>query len=733
MKKHKKLKLSAVIIVCITLILLGLTFALSYISINSIEFLGKHSMELDEKSTRDNAMLFFLEITRRTAGEYSTYLGAAEDMLDIAASQMKEILTGKVNYSQESNKNLKFKQYSNSDFYVLNGGNNYNCFYIGDIAGLNRAEIKANQILSIKPLLKTLYEKNSIYFRSIWLQTKDKLHFEYPKYYDYKTINISLIKKYFTQIFSEYPEKSDTLNNKSIWSKPYKDISEGMNFDIYKYIYADNGEFLASIGIDLNFEKLIENITNNNLFSDKNPVSSNDIDPTYNKMEGFIFVVDKTGSVILYPNKFSNLLSLPKFEYSKMNSYPEKLSINLNESLNINIKNLATDIEKSDSGIKNVDLKGQNYIIAYKNIYSTGWILCFAVMEKSLMTSVKETKDKMLYTKKNMSVRFIVISLIFLIFFISVTFFLFKYYLLKPLSELREKSKEIGNGNFKISLNESGFAEISDLANNFNIMAKKINDYIIKLSNSIAKREAIEANIKVAANLQLSSLPKPNPVFQDNKNVSLAARLIPSELTSGDFYDYFFIDKNKLFFTVGDISGKSIPAALFMTSTKLLIKKYALMGKRTNEIMKEVNNALVLDNKKYMYSTVFCGILDTNTGEINYCNCGHVKPIITQKGKAEFLHTKENFLVGLNPDFDFESESTHLSKGNLLLIYSDGITEAKNINGEFYSKEKLLKKIQTLKDESPRVIADKLIEEIISFSNNCKQYDDFTVLAIKFN
>jgi len=732
MQKHQKPKLSTVIVVCTSIILLGLTFTLSYTSINSIKYLGKHSIELDAKSTKDNAMLFFMEITRRTAGAYSTYLKAIEDMLEITASQTKEVLLGNIKNTKKEKVQFKYEKYKDNDFYVLNNNNNFNCFYYGDESGFNKAETQVYEIISITPLLKTLYEKNSVYIKSIWLQTMDKIHLEYPRYYNYTQMDISSIKKYFENIFSEYPKEIEMHNSKAIWTKPYKDISGRMNIDVYKIIFSDDGKFLASMGVDLNFEKLLKTIMHNNLFSDENSDITDNIKSSYTEMNGFIFIVDKEGSIVAFPNEYSSLLSLPEIEYSKVKEYPEKLTVNLNESVNINIKDFAEEIKINETGVSNVVLKGENYIIAHKGISSTGWVLCFATQEKSLMTSVEETREAMNYTKDKMVKRFIIISLIFLILFIIATALFFRFYLLKPLSSLRARVKELGSGNLDISLKETGFAEISDLAENFNLMTKNLNNYILKLSDSIAKRKAIEANIEIAANLQLSSLPEQNPVFPDNNNIFLSARLIPSELTSGDFYDYFFVNENELFFTVGDISGKSLPAALFMTSTKLLIKKYALMGKKPNEIMSEVNNVLVLDNKKFMYSTVFCGSLNTKTGELIYCNCGHVNPIICKNNSVEFLQVKENFLVGLKPDFNYESESILLSKNDTFILYSDGITEAKNLAGNFYSEEKLLEKIQSLKNKKPDEIVDDIMNEIKIFSENCKPYDDYTILALKY-
>ena len=733
MKKHQKLKLSTVTVVSISIILLGLTLTLAYTSITSIKSLGKHSIELDAKSTRDNAMLFFLEITRRTAGEYSTFLRAIEDMLVIAASQAKEILSGNVKNTQYQKEQVKFEEYKENDFYVVNNSKRYNSFYLGDESGLKNADAQINELLSITPLLKTLYEENSVYIKCVSIQTKDKVHLEYPQYYNYSQMNIASIKSYFNYIFSEHPNVTEMAASKPLWTKPYRDASGKMNIDVNKFIYSDNGKFLASVGIDLNFEKFLKTIMHNNLFSDENLMISDNINSPYNSMEGFIFIIDKKGSIIVFPNEYSSLLALPKIEYSKLNSYPAKLSVNLNESLNRNIKNMAEEIENNKTGVNNMLLKGENYIIAHESIPSTGWILCFVTLEKSLMTSVEETRVTMNYTKDEMIKRFIIISLVFLIFFIFGTALFFRFYLLKPLSKLREKVNELGKGKFDISLDETGFAEISDLAVNFNLMTKNLNDYIVKLSTSIAEKKAIQANIEVAANLQLSSLPEQNPVFQDNNNILLSAGLIPSELTSGDFYDYFFVNKDDLFFTVGDISGKSIPAALFMTSTKLLIKKYALLGKKPDEIMSEVNNALVLDNKKYMYSTVFCGSLNTKTGELTYCNCGHLSPIICRQDSVESLQVKENFLVGLKPGFNYESESILLSKNDTFILYSDGITEAKNSDGNYYSEEKLLEKIQTMQDKNPNKIVDDIINEIKIFSKNCKQYDDYTILAIKYS
>ncbi len=600
---RKKLKLSTVVIICISLFLIGLTVTLSYTSVRSTKLLGRNAISISKQSIQENAKIFFLEITRRTAGAYSTYLNSVEDFVDILAIQLKE------QFAKKNKKNKipgKLEQHYNPDLYTQIDNEAYNCFYFGNKSELASAEIQLNQILSVFSLIKAIYHENSVYFQCIWVETSQKIHFEYPKYYEYKKINAESMNKYFKFIFSEYPGTKMSPSKKAVWTKPYKDISGKMNLDVYKMIYSDNGEFIASIGIDLNFSKFLSTITNNSLFSDVHQSLSEKIKSAHNKMEGFIFIAHRDGSILAFPNKYSNILSLPDMGYSKLKKYPDKLTVNLSESQNRDIKLIAEKFKKIDHEAENISLYGEEYIIAYSIIPTTNWILCFATKEQSLMSSVEETKKAIIITENKMTNKFIIISILFLFLFILLAVFFFKYYLLKPLYLIRNKIKEIGEGNFNTSLREEGFEEIADLAITFNNLTKELKDYTNNLEHEIKQRQSIETELEIAARLQTSVLPNITEEFINSK-YELYAKLIPAKEMSGDFYDFFYISNNTLCLVAADVSGKGITAAFYMSMAKAIIKEECLKSTSvdTGKTMTRINRTLCNSVKTPMFLTMY--------------------------------------------------------------------------------------------------------------------------------
>ncbi|MFW5820993.1 MAG: SpoIIE family protein phosphatase, partial [Bacteroidota bacterium] len=224
------------------------------------------------------------------------------------------------------------------------------------------------------------------------------------------------------------------------------------------------------------------------------------------------------------------------------------------------------------------------------------------------------------YNKINYITLFVFVVIIFIAYLIGSS--LSKTFT-TPLVQLKEATEYIGRGSLVGNIDIRTGDEIEELADNFNLMTTDLKNYIEKLRESISREKAIEEEIRIAADIQKSSLPPVIPDFDSKQEIDLSAFIQPTKIVSGDFYDYFFIDDKHLFFALGDVSGKSISAALFMMTTKLLMKKFALMNLGPDEVLKNVNDTLALDNPTCMYSTVFCGVLNIETGDLSYCNGGH--------------------------------------------------------------------------------------------------------------
>ena len=248
------------------------------------------------------------------------------------------------------------------------------------------------------------------------------------------------------------------------------------------------------------------------------------------------------------------------------------------------------------------------------------------------------------------------------------------------------------------------------------------------------EKERIESELRIAHDIQTRSLPSVFPPFPDRKEFDIFAYLTPAKEIGGDLYDFFFIDENKLCFLIGDVSGKGVPAALFMMTTKTLLKAAVSGGLSLEDVLYNVNNILASENDTSMFITLFCAILNTDTGELEFINAGHNHPLVFRSGKDfEYITPKANFVLGPMEEMRFPSEYSVLKPGDTIFLYTDGVTEAQNLENKLYSKERLQKTLSQLRDKDVRGVLNGVKGDINRFVQNAPQYDDITMMALKFN
>ena len=251
------------------------------------------------------------------------------------------------------------------------------------------------------------------------------------------------------------------------------------------------------------------------------------------------------------------------------------------------------------------------------------------------------------------------------------------------------------------------------------------------LMETQAKVEAAQADLRIASKIQMNALPSPAPEFESHPEIRLRAAMNTAREVGGDFYDYFAIGDDKLCFVIADVSGKGTPAALFMMTVKTMIRDYALTKGSTAEIFDEVNQRLCENNKEGMFATAWIGILDTRTKILQYTNAGHNYPLIT-RGEKPCERLKKNhglFLGGLDDTIYGQSEM-QLGKGDRLLLYTDGVTEAHNPEGKLYGLERLAGVLDETPSESGEDVLVHIIKDVSAFSNGSPQFDDMTMMLL---
>lgn len=276
--------------------------------------------------------------------------------------------------------------------------------------------------------------------------------------------------------------------------------------------------------------------------------------------------------------------------------------------------------------------------------------------------------------------------------------------------------------------------EIKDLADSFSTMYHEIGEYIAKLETVTTEKERIGAELDVAAKIQTSMLPCIFPPFPNRDEFDIYATMDPAKEVGGDFYDFFMVDDDHLAFVVADVSGKGVPAALFMVIGKTLIKDHTGLHDDLGEVFTEVNNILCASNSEEMFITAFEGVLNLKTGELRYVNAGHEMPFICRKnGVFEPFKVKAGFVLAGMEGIRYKSGIVQLQPGDKIFQYSDGVPEAMNRKNEQYGMQRLGKVLAQNSEKTPAELLPVIKADLDAFVGEAEQFDDITMLCVKFN
>jgi sigma-B regulation protein RsbU (phosphoserine phosphatase) len=243
---------------------------------------------------------------------------------------------------------------------------------------------------------------------------------------------------------------------------------------------------------------------------------------------------------------------------------------------------------------------------------------------------------------------------------------------------------------------------------------------------------SIQNDLNISRDIQQAILPKKFPPFPNEQNFDIYASMVAAKEVGGDFYDFFLIDKHRLGFVIGDVSGKGISAALFMAVSRTLIRATGLKGDSVSECMEYVNNLLCKESVSSMFVTVFYGILNTQTGEVDYVNAGHNPPYLLSEEGISKVEMTDGLALGVLDDFSFESKTLQLKKGDQLLLYTDGVIEAFNLENKAYGEENFENFLKENLSNPVETIIKKSFADVNEFVDGAPQSDDITLLGLTF-
>jgi sigma-B regulation protein RsbU (phosphoserine phosphatase) len=513
---------------------------------------------------------------------------------------------------------------------------------------------------------------------------KTELRTGFYAFYDKSIGKVRLDDTFFMDKYdyhnsSWYHEIADNVarENQVIWTKPYIDDSGSLSLmtTAGSGIFDENGNLMAISTVDWKIEKIIDKLSA--------------IKPT------------EKSFVLLYS---------PEKNYIITNTYT-------NSKMGDSLKSISWDINAAS-----FKLDGISYL-SFDRTMDNGWILSVKIPRKEIFADGEKGRRYFLWM--------LAITAAINVF---IAYFLVSRLINKPLKQLTSEVSKLAFGHLDTRIEMKSKSELGLLAETFNKMASDLQDAIETNARERAEKERIDTELGVATQIQASMLPCIFPPFPDRHEFDIYASMLPAKEVGGDFYDFFFVDCNTLAVVIADVSGKGVPAALFMVIAKTLIKNNACSGKKPKEVFRIVNNVLNENNDAFMFVTAFMGYYDITSGKFVYVNAGHNPPLVKKRGDGyEFLKTEPHFFLAWNKDTQYSEEEIILHCGDVLYLYTDGVTEALNKDNELFSEQRLLEALNRYGDYLPRELLPAVKQEVDSFAGETEQADDITMLALKVN
>lgn len=253
----------------------------------------------------------------------------------------------------------------------------------------------------------------------------------------------------------------------------------------------------------------------------------------------------------------------------------------------------------------------------------------------------------------------------------------------------------------------------------------------MRLIDSTARNQKMENELHIASAIQMAMLPKVFPPFSDRMDLNIYGSVDPAKEVGGDLYD-FYVRHDKLFFCIGDVSGKGVPASLVMSMTRSLFRGITSHEERAAEIVRQMNDGLAEQNDSEMFVTLILGVLDLTTGQLDYCNAGHNPPVLMAGGRWQPVDVLPNLPLGIMAGFDYKQQSLQMNADDLLFLYTDGLSEAENSEHAQFGEQRIMNNLATVSDTRPRAIIDMMQSSVNAFVDGAEQSDDLTMLVVRY-
>ncbi len=487
------------------------------------------------------------------------------------------------------------------------------------------------------------------------------------------------------------------LLKKPYWSEPYYDEGGGgvlmTTYSAPFYRNINNSRVLAGIiTIDISLEFLTEIVNSVKIFD-----------------TGYAFLISGNGVYVTHPDA-SRIMNQTIFTYAKEIDEPR-------------LREIGRDMISGKSKLSKVTLKELGDVwIYHTEIPSSKWSLGVVYPHREMYAGLR-----------NLNIMIFLLSIVALTVLIIATVRIINKQI-GPLTKFAHTARNIAGGNFDTELPAVGDNyEMMELHDSFRFMQEELTKYIADLKETTSAKEKIESELRIARGIQTDMIPHIFPPFPNLPEIGLYASLESAMEVGGDLYDFFPIGDDHLCFAIGDVSGKGVPASLFMAVTITLIRSMSEKNRSAAQIVQSVNKTLTINNESNMFVTLFVGILNLRTGELQYCNAGHNPPVWLNKDKEPqmFGNTKA-IPVGIFEVFDYRDETVRLDPSDQIFLYTDGVTEAEDVNKNLFGEDALIHALAENREKSSKELTDRVKQSVKDFVNGHMQSDDITMMCITY-
>ncbi len=546
-------------------------------------------------------------------------------------------------------------------------------------------ERELNLMGNLEPLWNAAMAQNKNIITTIYIGTESGLHIAYDPSSELG-VEEGSAESHFDYSGSDWYVKARDLG-KTGFTEIYQDsYGRGMMISCYSPFYDADGAFMGAVSMDVLISDIYQQIVSMELGS-----------------EGNVFLIDGAGNTV------------DPTDSGKLTPVSELIS---DMRVNSALKN----------GRTGFTLSGSRVYYVYSPVPSTGWMLCISIPEAQVLESVYQVNHEI-------QTAMIVFGAAFVLLIIAVVIISYRFAksLTDPLVALEKDAITISGGDLdhraKIHHND----EIGDLAAQFNQMAVSLKKYIKDLTQITAEKERIGAELSVATQIQADMLPRIFPAFPERKEFDLYAIMDPAKEVGGDFYDYFMVDDDHIALVMADVSGKGVPAALFMVIAKTLIKSRAQMGDSPAEILRNVNEQLCEGNEAELFVTVWLAVIEISTGKGMAANAGHEHPVLRRAdGQYELVKYRHSSAVGALPGVRFREHPFELYPGDSLFVYTDGVPEATDAHDQLFGSDRMLEALNRDPLATPRQLLQAVWRDVNAFVGEAPQFDDITMLNFQY-